>query len=69
MPCMGPGSPTENQVEETLDLVLELLRDKHGCLKHSVPKWPNALELRMERIDNLRKAIYGMIELEYWEAF
>lgn len=69
MPVMGPGSPSDDTVEEALDLVLELLKDTYGCLKHPAPKWPNAKKLRKERIDCLRQAIYGMIELEYWESF
>lgn len=69
MPVMGQGSPDDQEVEEALDLVLELLKDKYGCLKHPVPKLPHSKEIRESRIKNLKNAIRDMIELEYWESF
>lgn len=69
MPVIGPGSPSKSEVDEALNSVLELLKNTYGCLKYPPPKWPNVQELRTERINKLRDALYDMIELEYWEGF
>lgn len=69
MPVMGPGSPSDELVDEALQKVLDLLGEDYHYLIDECPSFPNSKELRAERIDCLRQAIYGMIELEYWESF
>lgn len=67
---MGPSDPTDKQTEDALNDVLNLLRDNYDCLsmpeKYTFCINPN---LRKERIDALRKAVFGMLQLENWESF
>ena len=69
MPCMGPESPSEELIDEALVKVLDLLGEDYHCLIDKVENLPSAKKLREERIQALRDAIFGMIELEYWESF
>ena len=69
MAVMGPDSPSEKTVEEATSLVLELLKEKYGCLKNPEVRFIGELNLRKHRIQKLRDAIHDMIELEHWEMF
>ena len=68
MVVMGPEVPSDELIDEALQKVLDLLGEDYHCLidKCMYRRFQN---LRDKRIKALRKAIYGMIELEYWESF
>ena len=68
MAVMGPEVPSDELIDEALQKVLDLLGEDYHCL---IDKCRNQhlQSLRDRRIKFLRKAIYGMIELEYWESF
>lgn len=69
MPVQGPIPPSDEEVEEVLKEILQYLKDQHNCLTIPEDFISVRKELREERIDSLRKAIYGMLELESWESW
>jgi hypothetical protein len=65
---MGPEVPSDELIDEALQKVLDLLGEDYHCLTGKCMN-KRFQSLRDKRIKALRKAIYGMIELEYWESF
>lgn len=69
MPCMGPGSPSDEFVDEALQKVLDLLGEDYHCFIDPPSKIPTMAMERQKRVLALKQAIHDMIELEYWESF
>jgi len=69
MPVNHSNTPTETEVQEALNDVLEYLRSKFDCLSGEEVLFKATPNLRQQRIDALKDALYGMIELQYWESW
>lgn len=66
MVCIGPPDPSPEKVEEILSSVLDHLSEKHHITLNIEFKMPNDKILKEERIEALRKALFDIIQLEYW---
>lgn len=78
MPCMGPSGPTEEEVNQATDAVLELLKDKFEVwdidlnnLDQGFSGWYNNIHSknRNKAIAQLRAAVYEILWQDACEKF
>jgi len=70
MPCMGPAPPTDAQVNDVFEEVLELLQTKHKMLMRPNEDMVKGLrENRAKVLEQLREAIAEVMWQENMETF
>ena len=71
MPCMGPPTPTEEEVDKIYEEIVAMLKKKHHVVlgSHPLASVGGFPKSRKEAIDALKKGIYEVLWQYNCEGF